>query len=186
MFQFTRPRGARPKTTHPPTPRLQFQFTRPRGARPRETGQGNRQQTFQFTRPRGARRHSPIYCSQRMFQFTRPRGARRSAVSAQAHPRPFQFTRPRGARPSHGVPASADAGFNSRAHEGRDTRRVRTVTRPIVSIHAPTRGATRPRRPGARAAVFQFTRPRGARPCDARRNPRRLTFQFTRPRGARP
>jgi len=33
----------------------------------------------------------------------------------------------------------------------------------IVSIHAPTRGATYREMSGARDALFQFTRPRGAR-----------------------
>ena len=78
----------------------------------------------------------------------------------------------------------------------------------IVSIHAPTRGATSSSDRIRVVPRFQFTRPRGARPlqgADARRDRRfnsrahegrdkssRLMcglphrFQFTRPRGARP
>ena len=76
----------------------------------------------------------------------------------------FQFTRPRRARPSTKTPNKARHGFNSRAREGRDTRRARhipteggfnsraregrdwggTAKRPPhqVSIHAPAKGAT--------------------------------------------
>ena len=42
---------------------------------------------------------------------------------------------------------------------------MRSRLRPLVSIHAPTRGATRVEAPQVLLAdVFQSTRPRGARP----------------------
>ena len=59
--------------------------------------------------------------------------------------------------------------FNSRAHGGRDWNpRVKSrVT--DVSIHAPTGGATKEVVAIATTAMFQFTRPRGARPAAVRR-----------------
>ncbi len=56
----------------------------------------------------------------------------------------------------------------------------------MVSIHAPTRGATRRYR-GCTSARrwFQSTRPRGARPAAAEIGANDASFQSTRPRGAR-
>ena len=75
----------------------------------------------------------------------------------------FQFTRPRGARPRPAEPQVDFAGFNSRAHGGRD-RRPSTTQRP---------------------SLFQFTRPRGARRKYQSPVSGTDAFQFTRPRGAR-
>ena len=97
--------------------------------------------------------------------------------------------------------------FNSRAHVGRDFTCVEIAIFKDVSIHAPTWGATPEFADVPDELLFQFTRPRGARPsstssaapCTSRFNSRaqvgrdRLTchlqrfwrFQFTRPRGAR-
>ena len=121
----------------------------------------------------------------RAFQFTRPRGARLLRIPMLDKPYPFQFTRPRGAR--HLTPNCRNYGR--------------------VSIHAPTGGATRAapavdvsRRFNSRAhggrdicwtnlatnfLLFQFTRPRGARPDEIERINEQFVFQFTRPRGAR-
>ena len=54
----------------------------------------------------------------------------------------FQFTRPRGARRRKSASRDSRLCFNSRAHEGRDPRAAHGDGRIIVSIHAPTRGAT--------------------------------------------
>ena len=97
--------------------------------------------------------------------------------------------------------------FNSRAHEGRDDQPVINLEDAIVSIHAPTRGATLllaraceswrfnsrahegrdlPIRPKSNVlGRFQFTRPRGARQCVDGLPSVFGKFQFTRPRGAR-
>ena len=54
----------------------------------------------------------------------------------------FQFTRPRRVRlPGHLYPPSFQC-FNSRAHEGRDHGLFRASVEQLVSIHAPTKGAT--------------------------------------------
>ena len=143
--------------------RQRFQSTRPRGARlddfaidfctsrfnPRaHAGRDMLEQksyvypTFQSTRPRGARRQYVIYfaisncfnprahagrdvtvsCLWQCFQFqsTRPRGARHESHYQGSRYIKFQSTRPRGARPK----------FSTR------------ILPSLVSIHAPTRGAT--------------------------------------------
>ena len=96
------------------------------------------------------------------FQFTRPRGARPRAHAIDPHEFQFQFTRPRVARqmnarlpvadrvsihaPTGGATlavarvVSREPRFNSRAHGGRDLRRVRRLEHRLVSIHAPTGG----------------------------------------------
>ena len=76
----------------------------------------------------------------------------------------FQSTRPRGAR-QHG--------------RGQLRRAIG------VSIHAPTRGATRQYADNAAEIKFQSTRPRGARQILSLMTPRQGVFQSTRPRGAR-
>ena len=57
------------------------------------------------------------------------------------------------------------ANFNPRSHEGSDS--ISSVTDPvlIISIHAPTRGATVSVYPVSKSAtIFQSTLPRGERP----------------------
>ena len=99
-----------------------------------------------------------------VFQSTRPRGARHPMHSMSAFLILFQSTRPRGARRG-----GAGGGAASRA----------------VSIHAPTRGATRWKPEINMRAWFQSTRPRGARPGKIHMLAGKITFQSTRPRGAR-
>ena len=79
----------------------------------------------------------------------------------------FQSTRPRGARLNNTrILYSIYYCFNPRAREGRDFfLGLAEGFIPIVSIHAPARGATDAFEfDGADAEGFQSTRPRGARP----------------------
>ena len=77
---------------------------------------------FQSTRPRGARRPRPCWhTASSGFQSTRPRGARHRQYADNAAELKFQSTRPRGAR----------------------LKMISDRMRNAVSIHAPTRGATR-------------------------------------------
>ncbi len=55
----------------------------------------------------------------------------------------FQFTRPRRARRATRLAGTGWECFNSRAHEGRDRRMLLGEWCNNVSIHAPTKGATR-------------------------------------------
>ena len=119
----------------------------------------------------------------------------------------FQFTRPRGARPPSGNLPKRLAGFNSRAHGGRDPPR-RTHRTPLrVSIHAPTGGAT-PACPApppagrvsihaptggatdrmyriAPGKIVSIHAPTGGATSASPPISTTSTFQFTRPRGAR-
>ena len=166
-----------------------------------------------------------------MFQSTRPRGARPNTMHGSVQYQTFQSTRPRGARRASQEAVAVLRGFNPRAHAGRDhffDMDIRSYlmfqsTRPrgarhivtggflpdeLVSIHAPTRGATKiaqgvkssyyvsihaPTRGATSAALshidgiplFQSTRPRGARLISSSVIGWNVLFQSTRPRGAR-
>ena len=143
------------------------------------------------------------------FQFTRPRGARRTSPGRCVTVEAFQFTRPRGARPRRSPATRGSPGFNSRAHEGRDrvarhppAIRLRFNSRAHEGRDLPHvfRRLLRDLRFNSRAhegrdlnvfphsktpCLFQFTRPRGARPGRRSRTLPIGRFQFTRPRGAR-
>ena len=147
----------------------QFQSARPRGARP--AGAGRRHAHASGFNPRAhagrdtcrrrrCRRHAsfnprahagrdvtvkPLRSTRTQFQSARPRGARRR-----------MRTGGRLSRPS----------FNPRAHAGRDLgNALVVVVGEVVSIRAPTRGATVTSCTGTPASgEFQSARPRGARP----------------------
>jgi len=107
----------------------QFQFTRPRGARRLQTA--DERKNTRFNSRAHAGRDAACdrkYYREHAFQFTRPRGARQEKDKMTIQEYMFQFTRPRGARLTiDGIKAIAQ----------------------IVSIHAPTRGATSRRLPSA-------------------------------------
>ena len=76
--------------------------------------------------------------------------------------------------------------FNPRAHAGRDVNKKIIIDLILVSIHAPTRGATKVRPSSFPAGNwFQSTRPRGARQSLGVFLLVLEKFQSTRPRGAR-
>ena len=76
----------------------------------------------------------------------------------------FQFTRPRGARPSLLRPIWAKEVSIHAPTWGATCKRQRRFCLLHVSIHAPTWGATAITLDIACGYLFQFTRPRGARP----------------------
>jgi len=142
--------------------------------------------SFQFTRPRGARRESPVIDDPSRVSIHAPtRGATPPGIK-DYRACLFQFTRPRGARPFSCDLSSCSGGcFNSRAHAGRDGRPLHPPWPPrrfnsrahagrdpvahivpasrIVSIHAPTRGATAARDAPARRCHVSIHAPtRGA------------------------
>ena len=82
---------------------------------------------------------------QRVFQSTLPRGERRKFAGSRLANTKFQSTLPRGERPqpTHYISKSY-TDFNPRSHEGSDcTYNNINKNRYFISIHAPTRGATR-------------------------------------------
>ena len=54
----------------------------------------------------------------------------------------FQFTLPRGERPTSRTVTVSVRSFNSRSHAGSDRNDATGYGAKLVSIHAPTRGAT--------------------------------------------
>ena len=165
LFQFTRPRGARPTVHGPSIDVPEFQFTRPRGARHLPLMHVPCQICFNSRAREGRDKLLRGPCARQvLFQFTRPRGARPSGRPLEAAQGQFQFTRPRGARPPTPALPRPACSFNSRAREGRDADETSQTTN---------------------RSKFQFTRPRGARPQDGRPVSSSMMFQFTRPRGAR-
>ena len=94
---------------------------------------------------RGATYFNRLWTTMSWFQFTRPRGARLFAETRFKCNDGVSIHAPaRGATRSRSPPTPTPTRFNSRAREGRD---------------ADTAAAT------AADVSFQFTRPRGARPC---------------------
>ncbi len=124
-----------------------------------------------------------------LFQFTRPRGARPLSGIPQCLQFEVSIHAPAwGATGTGGCSQITDWGFNSRARVGRDALGSVLSALGVVSIHAPAWGATAQNHrltilvcvsihaPAWGATwymmgadglkEFQFTRPRGARPCD--------------------
>ena len=77
------------------------------------------------------------------FQSTHPRGVRRKKYLLVHIHGMFQSTHPRGVRPNAVRAGAGAAGFNPRTYEGCDALYVNLeAVALLVSIHAPTRGAT--------------------------------------------
>ena len=208
MFQFARPRGARQCPTLDDKPAIRFN-SRAHGGRDKcKCGTPLRCNSFQFARPRGARRGlagdrgQPSRVSIRAptggATAGRPAGRNESAVSIRAPTGGATAGRPAGRNesavsiraPTGGATAGrprpgGDKRFNSRAHGGRDLQVYDYKLMMEVSIRAPTGGATGGSGRGAETDLFQFARPRGARPASKRMLPAAVVFQFARPRGAR-
>jgi len=100
---------------------------------------------FQSTRPHGARLQIKLLqLWQRMFQSTRPHGARRCCCWwTYRYLRRFNPRARTGRDTALPVLQSANLSFNPRARTGRDFSPSGAGDSPLVSIHAPARGATR-------------------------------------------
>ena len=125
----------------------QFQFTLPRGERPKGAIADSVMQGFQFTLPRGERQVSPLsLASSSEFQFTLPRGERRETTDGTQMSIGFNSRSREGSdfgvflllcwyRVSIHAPARGATSLCSPLLSSID-----------VSIHAPARGATYARR----------------------------------------
>ena len=120
-----------------------FQSTHPRGVRPIVALNDSVQKLFQSTHPRGVRLPCGhcVQCLQK-FQSTHPRGVRLNQHSINSPLVKFQSTHPRGVRRLLTCSKYYCVGFNPRTHEGCDQQSQEAVNTSLVSIHAPTRGAT--------------------------------------------
>ena len=142
-----------------------FQFTRPRGARPQSVATAKTQARGFNSRAHEGRDLDYVRANldDWAFQFTRPRGARPDTETGEISANGFNSRAHEGRDEKPSRPRFSKGSFNSRAHEGRDRGQGRRDADGRVSIHAPTRGATEVYVELAKAVGFQFTRPRGAR-----------------------
>ncbi len=187
MFQFTRPRGARLRILDKPISDIGFQFTRPRGARLPRVRSALCRRCFNSRAHEGRdgtgdHRGKDIRC----FNSRAHEGRDHGQCIGRLEINRFNSRAHEGRDRTVQETAFSCSSFNSRAHEGRDTPPIALLPIGVVSIHAPTRGATAGGNIYHLAPWFQFTRPRGARRGFRTASGLTLPFQFTRPRGARP
>ena len=158
-----------------------FQFTRPRGARPRPAVCAGRLAVSIHATTGGATGYPAVPPCAGRFQFTRPRGARPQELFALRQPAGFNSRAHGGRDPGRAEGVPRQDGFNSRAHGGRDASRARHPGRPRVSIHAPTGGATMPFRAYNLIYNVSIHAPTGGatRRCGHERNPRRRSHSRT-------
>ena len=133
--------GATSSTSSRPASRW-FQFTRPRGARPEESARISRRLVSIHAPTGGATQTIRQLRIAQKFQFTRPRGARRKQTRRNKYGKSFNSRAHGGRDQAPARPQAHLRRFNSRAHGGRDPRAFWLCVRGLVSIHAPTGGAT--------------------------------------------
>ena len=97
----------------------------------------------------------------------------------------FQSTLPRRERHDKGKKHKAMGGFNPRSHEGSDDYQNQYAALTEVSIHAPTKGATKIVVYGPEGIGFQSTLPRRERLDKLEQMDRETLFQSTLPRRER-
>ena len=136
---------------------------------------------------RGATMHWHLSSSITVFQSTLPRGERLVTALVITVARSFQSTLPRGERQRKPMSLWLHKYFNPRSHEGSDGDETRAeYMADYISIHAPTRGATRVSSEFPGTKKFQSTLPRGERRNRSGVDVARSGFQSTLPRGERP
>ena len=121
---------------------------------------------FQSTLPRGERQGNvpPTATQTSLFQSTLPRGERRQDDDGCSFCSEFQSTLPRGERRRHASFVALALLVSIHAPtRGATHRQRRRHHLPRVSIHAPTRGATELMAQGNAIQLFQSTLPRGER-----------------------
>ena len=104
------------------------------------------------------------------FQSTHPHGVRPPVLACEIASLVFQSTHPHGVRHNQTMLASLEIeSFNPRTHTGCDSICCLFFRFVLVSIHAPTRGATRKAIKAHGARWFQSTHPYGVRRRGTRR-----------------
>ena len=145
---------------------MRFQSTHPHGVRPCITGNSTTASMFQSTHPHGVRRacarwmRTTACCfnprthtgcdvfgcrTARCVGCFNPRthtGCDSIFFASWSTPRLFQSTHPHGVRRCAGKLDSTTVSFNPRTHTGCDPVTLEPCRPVVVSIHAPTRGAT--------------------------------------------
>ena len=113
------------------------------------------------------------------FQFTPLREGRPTAYAHGWQRNLFQFTPLREGRQIAGTHARRFPHFNSRPSARGDASARNVPRKPLISIHAPPRGATTAKPQGLGAFQFQFTPLREGRRSLTRRKAAVPLFQFT-------
>ena len=141
---------------------------------------------FQSTHPRGVRQlaHS-LCCSVGLVSIHAPTRGATKMVCRVDYRGCFNPRTHEGCDSGDAMPDIKAIGFNPRTHEGCDTIGIKHVCAYGVSIHAPTRGATKFNLHLTLFHVFQSTHPRGVRRALASRPVTQELFQSTHPRGVR-
>ena len=113
---------------------------------------------------RGATQVSTISHRTERFQSTLPQGERQTSPSVPLYIREFQSTLPQGERHKENKEDVTMSEFQSTLPQGeRRTMGKRTTTTTMISIHAPTRGATIISDVPPGKPKFQSTLPQGER-----------------------
>ena len=208
IFQSTHPRGVRHIITLFSSDCNVFQSTHPRGVRRAASKSGTTTFAFQSTHPRGVRRrrvrgpYSEVNFNPRthvgcdrssntngirscLFQSTHPRGVRRDIISLQPLLENFNPRTHVGCDPLAFILMPYFEHFNPRTHVGCDGIIYDLVSLEVISIHAPTWGATSHNVLIRQADKFQSTHPRGVRPISESIEASVRLFQSTHPRGVR-
>ena len=143
---------------------------------------------FQSTHPHGVRRvaRNVVFDLRNVSIHAPTRGAtslstRETSGSVCFNPR----THTGCDRESSGIERSSTS-FNPRTHTGCDIIEAAKVATPWVSIHAPTRGATKVSKTKTTLSMFQSTHPHGVRPLIYNNIFPVSVFQSTHPHGVRP
>ena len=143
---------------------------------------------FQSTHPHGVRQAaaSPALCEHRVSIHAPTRGA--TTIRQPMLLQTFCFNpRTHTGCDASCCPSKAKVfGFNPRTHTGCDLRAAQAKQKFLVSIHAPTRGATSQNSMLHDFVLFQSTHPHGVRPKIASKTLRATKFQSTHPHGVRP
>ena len=152
---------------------MRFQSTLPREERQNPIRLVLRCERFQSTLPREERPTCAPYALG-IIDFN-PRSHERSdlvmLISSQSHI--FQSTLPREERPLQKIFVQTSKDFNPRSHERSDNAARQQPRDDIISIHAPTRGATT-----ARAiAFFSLSSFQSTLPREERRQPGSMTSE---------
>ena len=120
-----------------------------------------------------------------LFQSTLPRGERRGKCYLTVFPLKFQSTLPRGERRTKTRRPSSLRNFNPRSHEGSDVDCSVPLIVSLISIHAPTRGATEEHGVMFISIKISIHAPTRGATLHCYINAHKNLFQSTLPRGER-
>ena len=165
---------------------LRFQSTLPQRERREQSRVYTRATKFQSTLPQRERPEQELLKAD--LENFNPRSRKGSdwyICRADISPALFQSTLPQRERLCSEYSAEIVLYFNPRSRKGSDERFATQNQRIPISIHAPAKGATKPKLRIRTTTKFQSTLPQRERRRDRRKLPRLLRFQSTLPQRER-